>query len=128
MGLGPIQSAKNLPLAGSTLPNVADAMYGWFQSLIFTRVVKTIVDYQAVETKTNYSFYGVKQPFTAQQLMIKPEGQRKWKWFTVHAEITLILVPDEIIYFGSENYRVMQKLDYKEYGYVEYHLVQDYTG
>ena len=104
------------------------ALANWMVPMVFIKIVKTVVDFQEVETKTNTNFKGVWQPLTGQKLQIKPEGQRAWKWFTCHAEIGLTLIPDEIITYKSTNYRVMEKMDYSEYGYNEYHLVQDYEA
>lgn len=125
-----IHNAKDTLLTANpgTLPNVQDAMADWFQQLSFTTIVKTVVNFEVVETLTTVAFYGVRQPFTAQQLMMKPEGQREWKWETIHAYPDLILRPDDIITFESVSYRVMEKLDWKEYGYVQYNIVQNYTG
>lgn len=114
------------PVGFTGLPNVAGAMRSWFQPLVFTQVEKTVVNYKNVETVTSLNFLGVWQPFTAQQLEMKPEGQRMWKWFMLHAEPTLALIPDEIVYYQDVRYRVMEKNDYQRYGYIEYHLVEDY--
>lgn len=124
------QNAKNVPLSANpgTLPNVAEALFSWFQPLFFTYMDKKTVNFQLVETPTIFNFQGVRQPFSPQQLKMKPEGQRQWKWETVHAYPTLVLAPDDIITFANVNYRVMEKLDWKEYGYVEYHIVQDFEG
>lgn len=111
-----------------TLPNVSRALLNWFQPLNFVTIVKTVVNFAVVETLTTVNFLGVRQPFTPQMLLMKPEGERQWKWETIHALPGLILSPDDIITFLGVNYRVMQKLDWKEYGFVEYHIVQDYTG
>lgn|SRR5574343_364486 len=129
MSVGPIHNASSVPLTSNpgTLPDVSAALLNWFQPITFTKIVKTVVNYKAVETKTNFSFQGVRQPFTPQDLMMKPEGQRSWKWEMIHCYPDLVLIPDEIIYFGLTKYRVMQKLDYKEYGYVQYHITEDYT-
>lgn len=111
-----------------TLPNVSRALLNWFQPLNFVTIVKTVVNFAVVETLTTVNFLGVRQPFTPQMLLMKPEGERQWKWETIHALPGLILSPDDIITFLGVNYRVMQKLDWKEYGYVQYDIVQDYTG
>jgi len=126
----PIFNAKDLPLSANsgTLPNMSDALLDWFLPLVFTKIVKTVVNFKVVETPTAVSFSGVWQPFSAQQLKLMPDGQRDWKWFTVHALPALILVPDELITFRGLQYRVKMKTDYKEYGYVKYDLVEDFTG
>lgn len=125
-----IKNAKDVPLRSNpgTLPNVSDAMANWFQRTTFTRVNKTVTNFSNIETPVSYYFMGVVQPFTAQQLQMKPEGQRQWKWFTIHAWPDLILEPDDVIKIDSTNYRIMYKWDYKEYGYVKYDCVEDYTS
>ena len=125
----PIFSASSIPLSNGqgNLPNVQGAMLEWFQTLSFVQIVKSIVNFQVVETETTTVFQGVRQPFTAQQLLMKPEGQRLWKWETIHSFPDLQLKPDDRIIFGTLKYRVMQKSDWKEYGYIEYHIIEDYT-
>lgn len=120
-------NALNLNQNTGTLPDMQDAMRSWFQPMTFTRVQKTVVNFVVIETKTDTGFMGVWQPFTVQQLSMKPEGQREWKWFTVHAQLGLNLTPDEIVIYQSQQYRVMERLDYTLYGYNEYHLCEDYT-
>lgn len=123
-----ISDAKNTSLFANsgTLPNVQDAMANWFQLLSFYKVQKKVVNFLVEETLEEYTFQGVKQPLSPQKLSLKPEGQRAWIWITIHAYPDLILKPDEIIQFGTTKYRVMEKLNWKEYGYVEYHAVEDY--
>lgn len=124
-----IKNANKIPLNQNpgTLPNMQGAMLDWFQILTFTQIKKVVENFNLIEKTYSTSFQGVKQPFTAQELMMKPEGQRSWKWFTIHAFPDLVLTTDEIINFGGENYRVMQKSDFTEYGYVMYQICQDYT-
>lgn len=125
-----IQNGRNTPLNANsgTVPNVGDALLDWFQPMIFGVVTKTVQNFQAVETQVQVNFQGVIQPLTERQLMLKPEGQRAWSWFWVHADPSLILETDsDIVYLGKQ-YRVMSNKDYSLYGYIEYHLVQDYTG
>lgn len=112
----------------TALPQLTGALSNWQQTMVFTTIVKTIVNSKLVETPTDTTFKGVWQPMGPQKLMIKPSGQRAWKWFTCHAAPSLQLKVDEQITFNDEKYRIMEKLDYSPYGYIEYHLVQDYTG
>ena len=112
--------------AFNTLPQVDDALFGWFQTVTFTLITKTIVDFELVETTVESSFYGVKQPMSPQELKMKPEGERSWKWYTIHATTELILKNDDIIIIEDTKFRVMKKLDYKEYAYVQYDVLEDY--
>lgn len=124
----PIQNANTVKLNQNpgTLPDLSGALLNWFQKLQFNIVNKTTVNFQVVETLTPVETQGVRQPLSAQKLMIKPEGQRRWKWEMIHALPNTPLEPDMIIKFKDQNYRVMDKWDWTEYGYIEYHIVQDY--
>lgn len=128
MGRGPIVNARDYDLTQATgnLPNVSEAMTNWFQPMIFNLITKETVNFLNKETSNLITFQGVWQPYTAQQLLILPEGQRAWKWFMLHAEISLILEPDQIVEYESVRYRVMLKKDYQKYGYIEYSLIEDY--
>jgi hypothetical protein len=125
-----IQQGKNKPLnqIAGTLPYVADAMDGWMMPLVFGVVTKTAVNGQAVEDVTDVAFNGVIQPLTERQLMLKPEGERAWTWYWVHADTSLVLQVDAVIRYLGVQYRVMSRKDWSLSGYIEYHLVQDYTG
>lgn len=125
-----IVNAKNIPLNqnSGTVPNVSNALQGWFQPMQFLVVTKTVeggvVDENAVAT----NFQGVWQPFSSRDLLIVPEGQRDWSWFWLHAEIALKLRNDDCVIYNGVQYRVMGQKDYSLYGYLEYRLIQDYTN
>lgn len=127
---GPIQNAFSIPLNQNpgTLPQVNDALQSWFQLMVFSLVQKKEINSVLVETQTPISFQGVWQPLSPQEVNMKPVGQREWKWFQVHAEISLLLNPDDVINYQDTQYRVKSKMDYSSYGYVRYDLIQDFTG
>ena len=124
----PIKNGSNTLLNNNpgTLPDVSGAMKNWFQKMTFIRIVKSIVNFRVKEVETEIVFQGVMQPFTKQQLQMKPEGQRSWKWYSLHAETELVLDNDEKVLYLGDDYRVMNKGDYRQYGYVDYELVKDY--
>jgi hypothetical protein len=128
--LSPIFNAASVTLdqTPGTLPNVADALLQWFQPLIFGVLTKTIVNFQVQETAVDTTFFGVWQPMTSQKLQMKPEGQRAWEWVTVHALPSPALQPDDVILRNGIQFRVSEKRDYTQYGYIEYELVNDYSG
>jgi hypothetical protein len=108
---------------------MADTIMNWFQLLTFEQVVKSVVNFQVIETTVPLKFEGVKQALPAQKLWMKPEGQRLWKWYTIHALPTIQLKPDDVIIDQSGmQFRVMERFDFKEYGMVELHIIEDYTG
>ncbi len=125
-----IKNASSTPINqnSGTVPNMSGALLSWFQKMIFGLVVKTVSGFQVVETETQVSFMGVWQPLTGRQLLMKPEGQRQWDWYWVHSDPSLNLKVDDVIIYLGKQYRVMAKKDYSLYQYIEWHLVEDYTG
>jgi hypothetical protein len=122
-----IPNAKDIPLDANsgTLPQMTDALTNWFQQMVFQVIAKTVVNYKVVETSTDVCFQGVWVPI-AQKLVQSQIGQRKWKWYSVFSDPSLLLDPDDKIVFQGSPYRVMSVEDFSLYGYRKYDLVQDY--
>jgi hypothetical protein len=110
------------------LPQVSAGMLNWFQPMDFGLITKTVDNYQNHESVELIHFRGVWQPFTANQMQMKPIGQRSWSWFMLHSDPSLILKNDDVIEYLGIQYRVMENNDYTKYGYFEYHLVEDFIG
>ncbi len=123
-----IQNAKDLPLyqMSSALPDQSPAVMGFFQPMVFGIVQKQTLNGLTTEIVTEVKTFGVRQPFTSQKLMMKPEGQRQWKWFEIHCLPDLVLRPDSKIILYGVKYRVMEKRDYSEYSFVVYDVIEDY--
>lgn len=128
--MGTIANGKNTPLnvQTGTIPNVGGAMKDWFQPMVFEQVVKSVVDFQNVETGVLINFEGVIQALNPRRLIFKPEGQRAWTWLWLHADPSLTLQVDEIVTYLGVQTRVMSRKDYSINGYIEYELVQDWEG
>lgn len=126
----PIKNGSDFTLNQNlgTLPQVNSAYGDWKQPMVFNLITKTNEAFQVKETSELIDFQGCWQPFKLQDLMMKPEGQRQWRWFMLHTDIDLELAPDQIVEYFGERFRVLQKNDYGRYGYYEYHLCQDYQG
>lgn len=120
-------SSTNLLQASSNLPNLSNPIGKWFLPVNFILVTKTITAGEVVETETSSTFQGVVQNLNSKELQIKPEAQRGWTWKMIHALPSLQLNVDDIIKYENINYRVMNVKDWKEYGYMDYHIVVDYT-
>ena len=125
-----IANGSNRPInvQTGTVPDVSGALTDWFQPMTFSVVEKETIGFQVVETATPVSFRGVIQPFSPRELQMKPEGQRSWTWSTLHSDPSLTLDTDEVVIYNEVQYRVMSRRDFTIYGYVQYELVQDYTG
>ncbi len=128
--MGTIKNAADTPLnvQTGTVPNVGGAMLNWFQPMTFELVTKSVVAFQAYEVGSEIAFWGVIQPLSNRDLLLKPEGQRAWTWLMLHAEPQLALNVDEVVKYLGVQYRIMGRKDYTLYGYVTYDLVQDWTG
>lgn len=128
--MGTIANGKDTPLnlRQGTIPDVSGALKDWYQTMVFEKVIKSVVAFQAVESGTPITFQGTFMPLTERQLMLKPEGQRAWSWFLVYAEPQLTLQVDDVVIWNGKQTRVMGRTDYGLYGYVQYSLVQDWTG
>ena len=116
------------PLATlSNMPNMAGTLNGWQVPLQLIRLVQTVSEGDVEYSEEYISFQGVWQPLRDEQLQFKPEGQRSWSWFWIHAVAgTLNLDTADKIIFNGERYKVMDKKDYSLNGFVEYHVVKDY--
>lgn len=125
-----IKNASSVPLSANTgtLPDVSGALNNWLQPMTFFLLIKEIIGLQVVETPTDINFSGVWQPYTFEQLKLLPEGERHWKWFKLHTLTGLSLKTDDVVSYLGENYRVMNKGAYPEYGFWEYDLIKDYVG
>ena len=124
-----IFNAADVPLSdlNLNLPSMATTLLGWFQAITVGLITKTTVNNRTIETSVNYDTRGVVQPFSPEQLEIKSEGERSWKWFMLHCQPSLVLQTDDIITIRNVRYRVMGKLGFDAYGYIQYELVDDYT-
>lgn len=126
----PLRCAADIPLderAGAVI-DMRGATLNNLQPMKFSVVTKTIVGSEVDETKTDIEFRGQIYPLSGQDLMMKPEGQRKWTWWWVLADEVLKLAPDDLVIYLGEQLRVMAVKPYRLNGLMEYHLVTDYQG
>ena len=125
-----IANAANKPLFDKSgdVPDVSGALTSYFQPMVFEPVGKIVNGFQVVETGTPINFRGTVQPFTERQLLLKPEGQRAWTWLLIFSDPVLTLQVDDVLKWNNIPTRIMARIDYGLYGYVEYHAVQDWTG
>jgi hypothetical protein len=126
----PLQNASDTLLTDNTgnLPNLGDAVRGWLQPMTFGRVTKATVDHELQETVVQVQTQGFRAPLKPRDLMMKPEKQRAWRWEQLICLPDVVLEPDETVIFRGVPYRVMGINDYREYGYLEYHVTQDYEA
>ncbi len=121
-------TAKPLNRSGG-MPQMAAAFRGWQTTVVLRRIAQKIVDGLVVDYNQDISFKGTVQPLSPQKTMLKPEGQRAWKWLQIHCftGTTNLVTNDRIIYNG-QIFKVMDILDYKLNNYIEYHACADYQN
>ncbi len=107
-----------------SFPSVKEAFFNWTSPIQFNVVTTKSVDGEAIEVPDNQIFFdGVIEPLSPRLLLIKPEGERSWKWWTLWTEQAL--QPDDIVQDSSgAQYRVMKKSNWSEADYQEYEIVQ----
>lgn len=106
--------------------NVTDALWGLTDTAQFAVIRKEAVDGEVVETKADIDYFqGALQPLPARKLLIKPEGQRSWNWWSMWTERKLKL-DDEVEDAEGLRYRVMSMSNWNPNGgYFEYDLAQE---
>ena len=118
--------SKNRTLT-SDFPQMDRILDGWEVPLTLIKITQNIVEGDVVTTETPISFMGVWQPLRDEQLQYKPEGERSWSWYWIHAKSgTLNLQTQDKIKFQGKRYKVMSVKDYSLNGYIEYQLILDY--
>lgn len=111
----------------SGMPNMANTLNGWEVPLTLEKITQSIVDGDVQKTTVKINFLGVFQPLRDEELQSKPEGQRSWSWYWIHAKSgTLNLQTQDKIIFEGNRYKVMSVKDYSLNGFIEYHIIRDY--
>ena len=111
----------------SGLVNVADIVESWSSPYTVILIKKELVDYKLVETETPINIRGMVQNLSTQELQLKPEGERNWKWYKLIT--TYHFNNDDKIKIGDKKFRIMAT--YNEdtyYGHYRYNLLEDYEN
>jgi len=105
-------------------PAMNEAFWGLTSVEQFQKVSRTPADYEAAETLAPpVPFSAILAPLKTQRLLIKPEGERRWKWFQMYTTQELMLA-DVVQAHDGKTYRVMSKDDWNQAGYFSYELTE----
>jgi len=111
----------------SGMPNMANTLTGWEVPLSLVKITQTVVDGDVVKTEQPVKFLGCWQPLRDEELQFKPENQRSWSWYWIHAKSgTLNLQTQDKIIFQNKRFKVMSVKDYSLNGFIEYEVIRDY--
>jgi hypothetical protein len=109
------------------MPDMIDVIQEFEETLMFTIVTKSVVNHAVVESSKTGTvplwFEGNLQPTDPRELENRPEGQRKFKWWTLFTDMNMEvdwIVKDE----NAKTYRIMNKSDWHEGGYYRYDMVE----
>lgn len=109
------------------LPNVSDTLTGWEVDIYAVFVKQSMVDSEIINQDIIKKISGTLQPLKAEEVDLKPEGQRAWQWYDIHVKsVYPILRVEQKIKVNNIDYKIMAVKDYSLYGYVEYHVVRNY--
>lgn len=121
-------SKTSLSANPGILPSMINPIQKWSLPISFIRVTKTVIDGEVKESESCENFFGSVQNLDFKSMTPLPEGQRSWSRKMIHSLINLRLNTDDIIKYEGVRYRVMNIRDFKEYGFLEYHVVEDYKS
>lgn len=109
------------------LPNVSDTLTGWEVDIYAVFVKQSMIDGEIINQDIIKKISGTLQPLKAEEVDLKPEGQRAWQWYDIHVKsVYPVLRVEQKIKVNNIDYKIMAVKDYSLYGYVEYHVVRNY--
>lgn len=109
------------------LPQMNGAFKGWKSSLFLIQTTQVMVEGEVTLTTSETPFEGVKQPMSAKQIALKPEGQRAFQWFTLHVDNSeLNLDVNDRVKFNDTEYKIMEIWPWNDAGFIEYHMIERY--
>lgn len=117
---------KKVSELNSGLPDVISAIQTLLQDTTAVYVQKQQIDGYTQEVPISIKTKACIQP-ASQDLTILPEGQRKWKYLDMWCLPNLNLELDDIFWVRHQGYRILSKIDWKQYGFINYKIIEDYT-
>ena len=111
----------------NNMPKMGNALRGWESDVVLTIITQDNVNGFIQNDEKEVKFRGTVQPLKAQEIQLKPEGQRSFEWLQIHARAgdMNLNTNDRIRYFGRL-FKVMALNDYTPNGFIEYHAVKDF--
>ena len=122
-----LQGNKTLVGNSPYLPDVNGAVRNLFQNIQIGTVSKTQVNGYTQEVIVYNNILADVQTLNPKELLIKPEGQRGWRWKKLHCTLEVTFNLDDIVYLENIKFRVMALSTWLRYGYQEVHLAEDFT-
>ena len=109
------------------IPNVSNALNGLMKKYAVITYERSIVNHRVVETPTTKYLMLNKQPMPFEQVVRKPEEQRKWRWYTIWSKSKLEFDIDDKFEIAGIGYRIKGKGNWSEAGYFVYECIEAFT-
>lgn len=107
-----------------SFPSMRGVLKGFSKPVELTVVKKTLVDFDVAETAVaTMKVVGLLVPASPRKVLMKPEGQRTWKWLDFYTEKALTLdwvMRDK----DGREYRIMGVSDWSIAGFYQYDLAE----
>jgi hypothetical protein len=112
------------------IPNVDDIVKSWAIPMKAVILQRTMKDGILEIVKKPINFTGVPlQPITEQKLLLKPEGERAWRYYTLYC--TYNFKVGDCILLNKKEYEIREKNDWNaqgHYKFYKYDLIENYEN
>lgn len=125
----PLLNAKDLTIPQNVggLPDVSAAVMVLLQPISVMTVTQQLINgYYKPITQTIATQASI-QPLP-QELAIKMEGERNWRWSLIHILPNVDLNNNDLITLFGVQYKVMKKENWAQYGYMNYFVVEGFQN
>lgn len=125
----PLLNANKLTIPQNVggLPDASVAVMTLLQPVNVMTVTQQLINgYYKPISQTFYTQASI-QPLP-QELAIKMEGERNWRWSLIHILPNVVLDNNDLITLFGVQYKVMKKENWAQYGYVDYYVVEGFQN
>ena len=121
----PIINAKdfNIPNNVGGLPDVSAAVMYLLQPVTVMTVTQQMINGYYKPISQTVATQASIQPLP-QELAIKMEGERNWRWSLIHILPNVLLENNDFITLFNIKYKVMKKENWLQNGYISYFVVE----
>lgn len=118
-------NAKNLQLPNNVgnLPDVSAAVMELLQPVTVEVIIQQMINGYYEPISKMIATQATIQPMK-QELAIKMEGERNWRWSMIHILPNVDLQNNDFITLFGIKYKIMGRENWFQYGYIMYHVVE----
>jgi hypothetical protein len=120
------QAGKKTLSQNPALPSSAGVIEDFLQVVKIGRVQTTLVRGKAQEIITWVDTMASRQPMS-ESLSVRKEGERSWRWHVFHVLPDVLLGTGEVIEFQGMRYKIMEKEDWSQYGFLKYNAIEQFS-